>query len=1078
MKKIKISILLLIGLASGTYLYHANEIKAHDESSKAVEEMTVSNEKKSAKKSASLLTDEYPRDENGDIPLDYKESGEVDTTNIPASQIKDIRNDADLQAAFKDPQIMVFNIVEDFAITESTGEGNYVSSSASWNPTGNRTIIIEGNNHEVDFRGRAFRTSNGAWNITLQNLKMYSRHYYGVVTTRFATAANQRLSTITYHNIDHIGSQLLRADDTPVKFSGNVSTNLVESYVSPFGGASFSTQTFGTQQNLEIGNAVVLAGTTLNLIAGNVGSTDIKAGGTLEISPNANVTIDNTDSTGTTAGELAEALLISGNLDMKEQSKLLVKTVRPYSAIHLASAGSFLKIARKAKLDIQALSNAQNDGATRNVIRLGTSAILSVDEEGMLSVSSTGTGAGAGSIIYADNSATFTVAKKGIFSVESDGTGSKSLVRMGTNAKFQFSDAEQVDMKFIGTPNAASSLIEMSGSAGYFDVDVQRVKQWDRGNIGVDPDRDWTPMFGMRLPYNNRVVTNANIQARSTAATIRTDFINYFNTGASKGAIPGAQRILFEYIPDVNVSIDSTSNDLITDVNSTTVKGVTNPDAYVRITYTPPANGKEVTIEQNVPSPVETTPGEPLDDQTSPFTVKAVGGVGGVAATYTYTLPNDQHFEAGGEIKVYSFKEGKDDTATQIVLDKTPPAGDPTEYHVGLGDTVPTPDKFVGNPSDTNPAKPIFGYEFAEENSEADIAEMMNKQGEYDVYVYLLDEAVDALGNKTPNKTKIKGKLIVHDAANSVNGHDIEIGTDTLPTMTEAELKDYILKNSEASSQKIVDGIFTDLTDKIQISNLGGLTPNSTAGPYQVTLTVSKADSGLTEDIQKVITVNVVNRFADITVEFVDETGKALHTPIPVQGTIGTTIDLTKEQVIIGAIDNVLAQHYLLDKRPENETQLLIPVNGTTVQYTFKGMLFIESSPETLDFGVKNVGIFATKVEKATFDAPLIIWDNRAILDQWTLTAKLESPLTSQVDANKILPDAIRYKVSEKDTVTLSKDTAQPVTVHQHKSAGQYNISDEWERGDSGFQLDIPAGGIRRLGEYQATILWQLQRTP
>ncbi|MGX7245492.1 pectate lyase-like adhesive domain-containing protein [Enterococcus quebecensis] len=864
MKKIKISILFLVALISVVYLYQTSEVKANEESDRVSEEVVLSNEIEPNAKSASLLADEYPRDENGDIPLDYKESAEVDTTKIPAYQIKDIRNDADFQAAFKDPNIVVFNIVADFAITESTGDANYVTSSAAWNPTGNRSIVIEGNNHIVDFRGRAFRTSNGAWDITLQNLTMYSRHYYGVVTTRFATTANQNLSTITYHNIKHTGSQLLRADDTPVKFSGNVSTSLVASYVSPFGGASFATQSFTTQQNLEVGNAIALAGTTLNLIAGNVGSTDIKAGGTFEVSPNANVTIDNTASTGTTTGELAEALLISGNLDMKEQSKLLVKTVRPYSAVHLASAGSFLKIARKAKLDVNALANTQNDAATRNVIRLGTSAVLSVGEEGILSVSSTYTGAGTGSVIYADNSATFTVAKKGTFSVESDGTGSKSLVRMGTNAKFQFSDAEQVDMRYIGTPNAASSLVEMSGSAGYFDVDVQRVKQWNQGNLGSEPSYDWSPMFGMRLPYSARVINNGSIQARSTSSTVRTSFMNYFNTGPTKG-IPGAQRILFEYIPDVNVSFDSISNDLITDISSTTVKGVTNPDAYIRISYYPPANGKNITIENKIPSPVDRLPGEAWDNQNSPFTTKGVGGVGGVAATYSYTLPNDQHFEAGGVVAVYAFKEGKDAMIGQIVLDKTPPTGEAAEYHARLGDTAPTPGKLVKNPSDTNPATPAFKYEFAEENSAADIAALMNEQGEHDIYVYLLDGATDTAGKPAPNKTKIKSKLIVHDSSDFVEGNPITAKSSEIKAMTPKELSDLILQRSKAVASSIKDGRLVDLTDKIEISDFGGLSVASTEGIFTVTLTVKASAAGIPADISAPIQVFIQNDNTEVS---------------------------------------------------------------------------------------------------------------------------------------------------------------------------------------------------------------------
>ena len=802
----------------------------------------------------------YPRDENGDIPADYAESAEADTSIYSASQIKDISSDADFTAALRDSTIVVFNIVADFAVTESTGTENIVYSNASGNPGGTRKIIIEGNDHTVDFRGRAYRPNTGGpFDITIQNLSLYSRHYYGFISTTSLSSAYQNQSRIVYHDVTTLGSQLLRADNTPVEFSGTVSTTLVESYTSPFGG-SFTTQSFSNQQNLEVNNAVVHAGTKLTLVAGNVGSTDIKSGGTLELHPNAKVYIDNTATVNNATGELAETLLISGNLDMEEQSELSVVTgpARSRSAIRISGNGSSLLVGRKAKLDVKATNNTAGDGTNYNVIRLGSNATLAVEEEGIFNVSSTQTGTGTGSVIYADNTATFTVAKKGSFSVEADGTGSKSLIRMGTGAKFIFSDAQSVDMKFIGTPNNASSLIDMSGSAGRFDVDVQRVQQWNRGNESDTPDKDWSPMFGMKLPYSSRVINNSNIIARSTTASIRSDFINYFNTGVTKTvsgtSVPGAQRVRFEYIPDVTVSIDSISNDLAADVGSNTVYGVTNPDAYVRITYTPPNGGQPITIDHTVSSPVEANEGEELDEQTSPFTVQAAGSQGTDAASYSYTLPNGQHFEAGGVIEVYSFKEGKSSTVTQVVLDATPPTADAQTVHSAVGETNIDPEWFVTNPQDTNPNNAGFTYEFTEKTDQATVLNMLQTQGEYDVYV----NVVDAAGNKT----EVLSKLVVHETLNGITADNVEASATILSGMTEAQLKAYILQESGADAFKIVDGVQTSLTDKIQVTDLGGLTPSSTGGQYSVTLTVAAADSGIGYDLEKVIQVTFLDEVA------------------------------------------------------------------------------------------------------------------------------------------------------------------------------------------------------------------------
>ncbi|MFD2385813.1 hypothetical protein [Enterococcus rivorum] len=109
---------------------------------------------------------------------------------------------------------------------------------------------------------------------------------------------------------------------------------------------------------------------------------------------------------------------------------------------------------------------------------------------------------------------------------------------------------------------------------------------------------------------------------------------------------------------------------------------------------------------------------------------------------------------------------------------------------------------------------------------------MLDIVGEHEVKVDLFDNA--------KNKTTITSKLIVHETTNSIDGKDIEIGTDVLSNMTEKKLKEYIFEQSSPTAQKIVDGVYTELTNKIQLTDLGGLTINSAAGVYQVTFTVKK----------------------------------------------------------------------------------------------------------------------------------------------------------------------------------------------------------------------------------------------
>ncbi|OJG51506.1 hypothetical protein RV06_GL001601 [Enterococcus haemoperoxidus] len=218
--------------------------------------------------------------------------------------------------------------------------------------------------------------------------------------------------------------------------------------------------------------------------------------------------------------------------------------------------------------------------------------------------------------------------------------------------------------------------------------------------------------------------------------------------------------------------------------------------------------------------------------------------------------------------------------------------------------------------------------------------------------------------------------------------------------------------------------------------------------------------------------------YSTLNIEFLDEEGVSLHLPIKSDYLIGSIIDLTKEQEVTEAIQEIKKGNYELYKRPEKETEILIEEEEQTVQYQFKGKLFVQSSPNFMNFGRKSLGIPFIKVEKAKYDKPLIVWDNRKNGGPWDLTATLKKPLTSQEDPSKTLPSAIHYKVSDKKTVVLSENEPQSVAERTHETKGQYNVSNEWDNNESGLFLEVPSGDVLQAGGYRATILWQVEQTP
>ncbi|OJG75688.1 hypothetical protein RV12_GL000027 [Enterococcus quebecensis] len=293
---------------------------------------------------------------------------------------------------------------------------------------------------------------------------------------------------------------------------------------------------------------------------------------------------------------------------------------------------------------------------------------------------------------------------------------------------------------------------------------------------------------------------------------------------------------------------------------------------------------------------------------------------------------------------------------------------------------------------------------------------------------------------------------------------------DPFQNLTTSEINQLILEKSEAVAWDVAAGSSKGVDLSVESTTL---TSNPVQGNYKATLKAIKGSVIL----RKTITI-VIQSNQKVNVTFVDEIGEALHDPITFDKIIGTTIDLTEEKEVQQVFQSILDKNYQLVKKPENETKIPVTSEESTVQYQFKGMLFVQSSPKFLNFGRKTLGIPFIKVEKAKYDKPLIVWDNRKSTSAWNLTATLKKPLTSQEDPSKILPSAIRYKISDSETVVLSENVSQSVAERTHDTKGQYNVSNEWDKNESGLILEVPSGEVLQPGGYRATILWQVEQTP
>lgn len=929
-----------------------------------------------------------------------------------------------------------------------------------------RNVVIEGNGHEIDFKALAFsfdpQTFNASnpWNITWKNLQTYHGNYYGIMSYTSLLAGQEAQSKVVYDNVADIGNQLIHSPRGIVEIKGTSSNLQQANYTSKFGYWGINAT---NQANMYISDLTVKDGASFTVSTINAGNIELGkvATGSLKLERNSRL-IAKANGTGKAAEEAqgANLLVWSGDVTLDEGAQLDLTTQNNSSGVSLAEQNSNLTIGRGASLRINSNGHTTSGNAlTTNLIYLAGGSKLNVAEGGELYVNATGMGSSSTNILNVASKATVIVNKNGVFDIKSDSSSpNQSLMYFGSSdSMFNFADARIVNLQRttnfgIGSTNG---LINMAGTGGALEVNVQKVSRWASGNYTETPTGSWLPMYLMSLRYSGYTPTVA--YAYSTSDSNVADFKANFTTR-------NTQRILFEYIPDIKTEILNTLTDEVGSINAMKVYGMTSPYAYVRLSDVPanatvaPAFPKN---ENTVKSPVALEDAWLFPDISDNFTVRA-----DAMGMFNYQLTSNKRFSAGTVIQAYSFLNGKSSSVKQTVLDKTPPKGAPKEYHIGKGKAVPDPKVFVMNPTDTNPVAQNYTYQYSSENPIATIQGMLDVVGEHVVKIDLFDNA--------KNKTTITSKLIVHHTENAINAIDISIDSATLVGMTDTQIKEYILAHSSPEASKIVDGVYADMSSKVQVSNLGSLMANSIIGTYKVTLTVKKEDSGLLADMNKDIVVTVIKSASILTVNFVNEANQTLSGyTVKIDGFVGDTIDLTKQVDVLAQLSNVTSAGYEIKERPNNEHAISLNQTAVIVQYKIQGVLSLASVPTTLGFGSLSYEATNKRVENPKVDKKLIVTDTRVNASTgFNITATLTVPMTN---ANgKKLANALRYVYRGSEKILNTQ--AQEVYINNKGVAGSYPVSDSWgdTKGTDGVKLQMNSSDVVYKGDYTGVITWKV----
>ena len=580
--------------------------------------------------------------------------------------VQDVATWEEFIRAFVDTSVTTINVIDDF-VTPSNPRLNLtdITLGGTSNPSGggvyvylnvansSRKLTIEGNNHQIDFRAVSLCFNNttastsSPWDVELRNLEIYHGNYYGPITFNDLATANQQLSTITYDNITNVGNQLIHSPMSHVRIDGVTSSVQQASYTSNFGTWNINAT---NQTNIFVSKMTLLKGSELNVSTIAAGNIDLgyDSNGELVLEEGSKLTATANGTSGEASG--VNILIRSGSVTAGENAGIFLVPQLNSSAISLLATGASFNIGKKANVEIQSNGRTtQNNNNNTNILWMAGGSSLQVDEGGRFAVNAINQGTSGSNVVNVNGTATFRVGKDSILDIKSDSTSiSQNLLYFSSsNSIFQFSDAKEINLqrtKSISGSAVYNGLINIAGTTGLLDVDVQSVKQWSPGNISEEADYDWTPIFNLNVRYSG-LVTRLDSVSSISQETVDT-FEENFTT-------QNVQRILFEKIPDVNVTIDDLSEDKSLEI-SNVITGTANPGSVIRFTG-------------DVAIPTGTIPSPDINS------IEAYHVQADVNGEYRYELPEDSYFTVGNTVTAYAFLEGKSDTASTIVQERLAP---------------------------------------------------------------------------------------------------------------------------------------------------------------------------------------------------------------------------------------------------------------------------------------------------------------------------------------------------------------------------------------------------------------------
>ncbi|WP_429967725.1 WxL domain-containing protein [Enterococcus sp. AZ046] len=505
---------------------------------------------------------------------DVKKRGVANWVEFMAAMVDTTVNYIYLTASFQtndNPRLGITGIDGWSSSANPNGGLAYVYINAS---RVSRTLIIDGlDTFQMDLRAVAicFRDSSvnpdSPWDITLQNLELYHGNFWGAIEYHDLNMSNQQRSIIRYHNLNHTGNQLFYGLHSRASFSGHSVSHQTPRYTSDFN-ASWMIHS-NTQANFEINQIELREGANVEMSTISSGNLDFyNTNARLILGNNARLSLNANGSAGEAGGANIRFVAGNGRIELGKGAELALNTQNNSPAVITSGTPHDIRLMEKSRLSV----TATNRTLYSHIFWLSANTHVTLEDSSTLEVEATNQNTTANIFHFSGTTGNLNVGKDATLDIRSDSPQAvqRLLFFTGANnpARLTIDDAKRVNLQRTrAITTTTNGLIEGGGIT----AENQAIRQWRHGNTGDPSDFQWQPILSMTAAISgtNTNVTNVSSLNEETSRGFASQF-------ASR-----SQRLLFERIPDITVTIDPLTEDR-TLPNAYTISGTANPGSYLR----------------------------------------------------------------------------------------------------------------------------------------------------------------------------------------------------------------------------------------------------------------------------------------------------------------------------------------------------------------------------------------------------------------------------------------------------------------------------------------------------------------